>query len=119
MRKATIKVNRVLDEIMRTTLRASAQPINKAENQALYLYINQTKNRESSCKLTPDKYCIHRRNNCLNLFSSSLNERIAGGSEVINKIFYGLAVLLMILVIAWGGSWLYQAIFKQFAKIIS
>ncbi len=38
---------------------------------------------------------------------------------MINKIFYGLAVLLMVLVIAWGGSWLYQAIFKQFTKIIS
>ncbi|AEJ00842.1 hypothetical protein Nit79A3_0977 [Nitrosomonas sp. Is79A3] len=38
---------------------------------------------------------------------------------MINRIFYGLAVLLMILVIAWGGSWLYQAILKQFTEIIS
>ena len=53
------------------------------------------------------------------IFSGSLNERIVGGREVINKVFYGLAVLLMILVIAWGGSWLYQAILKQFTKVIS
>jgi hypothetical protein len=53
------------------------------------------------------------------VYGLNRNLFIAGDSEVINKIFYGLVVLMMILVTAWGGSWLYQAIFNQLTNIIS
>lgn len=35
---------------------------------------------------------------------------------MINKILYGAAVILMIAVIAYGGSWLYQLLVELFRK---
>jgi hypothetical protein len=37
---------------------------------------------------------------------------------MIKNILYGLSVLLMVLIIAWGGAWLFQVISEQVTKMM-
>lgn len=39
--------------------------------------------------------------------------------KIFQNIFYIIAILCMVLVIAWGGSWLFQAIRDQLTKLMS
>lgn len=41
-----------------------------------------------------------------------------GVKQMINKIFYGLAALSMIVAIAYGGSWLYKFLLEQLSKMM-
>ncbi len=37
---------------------------------------------------------------------------------MINNILYGIAVILMIVVVAYGGSWLYQLLVELLRKTV-
>ncbi|GEM_PF-4023555 len=38
--------------------------------------------------------------------------------KIFRNILYVCAILLMILIIAWGATWLYKALLEQFTKLV-